>query len=117
MTILLWLVLGVLALKLIWNLGVPFVLLKRLRENPESQISGISMATVVEIALLLVAIGLSAMVTGESWVNRPLAVAGWGVTAIVFTYIHLGIIGAIGGWFIMRNRPSTSSSSPQSLHK
>jgi hypothetical protein len=108
MTIMLWLVLGVLALKLIWNLGVPFVLLKRLRSNPESRTSRISMSTAIETVLLIIAIGLTALSTGETWVNKPLVVAGWGVAAIIFTYVHLGVVGAIGGWLITRKRPPTA---------
>lgn len=108
MTIMIWLVLFALAVKLIWNLGVPFVLIRRAKANPAFSTSGISMSTEVEVALLFIAIFLSALSTGEAWVNKPLAVAGWGVTAIFFTYAHLVIAGAVGGWLVARkNRNKT----------
>ena len=102
MTVAVWFVLGMLAIKLIWNLGVPFELLRRVLANPNSITSGISLSTEIEIILLFVATGLSAASTGQSWVNRPLAVAGWGVVAIVFTYVFMCVVIAIGMWLIKR---------------
>lgn len=114
MAYLVWLVLGLFALKLIWNLTVPFVLLGRLRANPDGPRSGISMASGVEVLLLLVAVGLSAISVGEYWVNRPLLIAGWGSAAILFTYVAFYIVGAIGGWFVTRKLPRSPDSSSKS---
>lgn len=109
MTIMVWLVLFALAVKLIWNLGVPFVLIRRAKANPAPRTSAISMVPAVEVALLFIAIFLSTLSTGEAWINRPLAVAGWGITAILFTYAHLVVTGAVGGWLVARqNRNKTT---------
>ena len=110
MTILIWLLLALLALKLFWNLGVPFILLKRLRANPDAPTSRISMSTAVEVILLLFATGAAAISNGASWINRPLTVLGWGSAAIVFSYIHLAFVGMVGGWLISRKLPRTPDS-------
>lgn len=110
MTIVAWLLLTVFTLKLIWNLGVPFELFKRLRANPNGPTFRISMSTAVEVVLLLLATGASAISSGKDWINRPLAVFGWGLAAIVFTYVHLAVVGGLGGWLIRRKAPPTSDS-------
>jgi hypothetical protein len=110
MTIVVWLLLAVVALKLIWNLGVPFVLLKRLRANPNGPTSRISMSSGVEVVLLLIAAGASALSEGPSWVNRPLVVLGWGFASVVLTYLHLVVVGSLGGWLITRKLPPTPDS-------
>ena len=100
MTIIIWILLALLGLKLIWNLGVPFVLLKRLWADPKEPPSGISMSTLVEVALLVLATIAAALSGGSGYLSQPLFILLWGSIAIVVTYIHIAVVGALGGWFI-----------------
>ncbi len=100
MTVVVWALLSLFTVKIIWNLCVPYILLMRFRKEPDKETGWISMKIVVEIFLLLLAVGMSALSTGQALVNKPLTVAKWGIIAIIFTYLHLFIVCGIGGWII-----------------
>lgn len=104
MTIILCLIAGLFCIKIIWNLGVPYVLLSRPLDTKTGRSSGISMATSVELFFLVLAVGLSALATGDTWLHSPLKVAFYGVLAIIGSYIHLVIVGIIGGWIVSRSK-------------
>ena len=106
MTLATWFVVALLALKVVWNLGVPFVLLSRARARPDEDTASISMATSLDLALLVLAVTLSAFSKGESWVNRPMLVGLWSVVAIVVSYLNLVIVGIVGGWIVARRYDS-----------
>lgn len=99
MTVVLWIVVGIFCLKIIWNLGVPYELLRRrFYKSPKKQGGGISMMIFVEIFLLVVAIVLSAIAQGDSWMHSPKKVALWGGIALVGSYVHLLVAGMFCGW-------------------
>jgi len=66
------------------------------------------MSTSVEVILLLLATGAATVNSGIGWINRPIFVFGLGITCIVFTYIHLVVVGAVGGWIISRKQQPPS---------
>ena len=72
MSILIWLVLAIMALKVFWNFGVPYALMFRPLDPATGKIRGISLSLEVELLLLLLAVGLSWLSRGDGLVNRPL---------------------------------------------
>ena len=85
-------------IKLIWNVSVPYVLIARGRQSKELQ-HGISLMPAIEVILLAMTAMLS--VLGDSF--WPFQSVKWmllvGAVAIVFSYVHLVIVGAILGQF------------------
>ena len=114
MSILVWIVLGILALKVIWNFGVPYALLQKPIDPKTGKRSGISLSLEVEIFLLILAVGLSWLSKGDSLINHPLAVLGFGGGAILVSYLHFFIGGMIANWLDTKKRRSPSSDPPSS---
>jgi Kef-type K+ transport system membrane component KefB len=103
MNIILWLIVGLFCVKIVWNLGVPYVLLRRPIDDKTGRSRGVSMATAIEFFFLIVAIGVSACTTGDGWLHQPLKVASYGMAAIIASYLHLVIVGIVGGWLASKN--------------
>jgi hypothetical protein len=100
MTALLWVFVGLLCLKLLWNVVVPFELASR----PVG--SGVSLMPYLEVALWFMAVAASVLASGTSWLHRPANVAVWGLVAIVGSYVALFVIGFLLGaarWMLRRN--------------
>ncbi|NJM37062.1 MAG: hypothetical protein HC845_03840 [Akkermansiaceae bacterium] len=94
---------GLLSLKVIWNFGVPYILLNRLRLHSEGKTKhGNSLSLEIEIVLLFVALCLSWFSNGNTWINRPLSIFAFGGGAILVSYIHFFVVGIIGGWLVTR---------------
>lgn len=104
MTIVVWILLVLLALKLVWNLCVPFVLLSRGAESSNGRKTGISMMPALEVLLLVLATGAAAISSGTSLANRPLFLLGWGAAAIALSYVFLVVVGAVGAWLVGRKK-------------
>lgn len=110
MNILIWLVLVLMACKLVWNLGVPYRLLNGLRLHKKGEPKrGISLSLEVEIILLLIATVLAWLSNGDVWINSPGKIFAFGLVAILISYLHFFIVGMIGGWLITRNRSPASN--------
>jgi hypothetical protein len=118
MSILVWLVLGILGLKVIWNFGVPYALMRKPLDPKTGKRGGISLALGVELFLLMLAVALAWLSKGESFTNRPVAVLGWGGGAILLSYLHFFVGGMIAGWLLNRKSrpptPDSPSSAPRS---
>lgn len=84
-------VLVLMALKLILTALNPLQLINDYYEKNATGIS-FSLMTEVEVILLLIAVVLSWMSSGDSWINKPLYVAGYGLGAIIFSYILMFVI-------------------------
>ena len=101
MNALLWTVLGLFALKIIWNLTVPYRLLGRLKKYEKGQErEGISLSPGIEIFLLLLAIFLSWLSNGNEFINRPFRVLALAGGALLASYVHFFVVGMIGGWLV-----------------
>lgn len=87
---------GLFCMKVSWNLLVPYLLAVR-SYTGKSESAGISLVPMLEIALLLVAVGASALMD-RAWPLDPGGVALLGATAIVASYGHLLLAGMISGW-------------------
>lgn len=87
---------GLLLCKLVWNASVPYVLFVRLRKAPEQRTKGISLFLALEWVLLAMAVCTSTQAEVEGW--GPLRVAVIGGGAIIFSYVHLAVIGFLLGW-------------------
>ncbi len=112
MSILVWAVLGILALKVIWNFGVPYALMRKPIDPKTGKRGGISLSLEVEVFLLILAVGLSWFSKGDSLINRPLAVLGYGGGAILASYLHFFVGGMISSWLVTRKRRPSPSDSP-----
>ncbi|NBR59450.1 MAG: hypothetical protein EBT89_09885 [Opitutaceae bacterium] len=117
MSILIWCVLGVLALKVIWNFGVPYALMSKPIDPKTGKRGGISLSLSTELFLLILAVGLSWFSNGDSLINRPLAVLIYGGGAILLSYLHFFIGGMICNWFVARRDVSSRSDAPPSPPK
>jgi hypothetical protein len=100
MTLLMFIFVALFCLKIVWNLGTPYVLACRRLKADASSTAGISMATVVEIVLLLLAVTTAALANGTTWFHSPKHLAIWGTIAIVASYAHLVIGGVLAGWVV-----------------
>jgi hypothetical protein len=85
-------------LKIVWNIFTPIVLAWRLFFSTTDKTTGISMAPVTEVVLLLVLILLSVFSGGTAWFHRPIQVALWGVVTIVGSYILCAVLGVPLSW-------------------
>lgn len=109
MDIALWVLVALFALKVLWNLSIPYVLgLQMLRER-QTKTKGVSLLPWVESALLLGVLFLSITTKGEGWLHRPSAILGGGIGAILFSYVHLVAVGAAFGAVAARRQASSSS--------
>ena len=100
-TALLAAVLGLFLLKLLWNVCVPYHLIRLTREKPGS---GISVFTILEVVLLAGAIGLAFLADAPAL--GPQRLAAFGAAAIVLSYVHMYLVGAAhAAWCWLRKRP------------
>jgi apolipoprotein N-acyltransferase len=111
MSVLVWIVIGILALKVIWNFGVPYALMRKPIDPKTGKRGGISLALGVEVILLVLAVGLAWLSKGDALINRPLAVLCFGGGAILLSYLHFFVGGVIANWLLTRKgRPPTPDS-------
>lgn len=99
-TFALYVLLGLFALKILWNLTLPYKMAAMLSKCAGQRTSTVTFMTFVEIVLLLLAIGTAALSDGKNWLHSPKNIAVWGGVAIVISYVHLVIMGMILGWII-----------------
>lgn len=86
LTLWIYLVIILFLLKVVINFLSLYELYKKVKTNPEASNS---MMFELDVALLIIAIILSALSTGDSFVNRPLSVAGWGFFTLFLSYALL----------------------------
>lgn len=89
----LWLVLALGCLKLLWNMLVPL----HLHSKARSEGSGISLHPELEVALLLVSVAVSLLVTEPERPFSIVALFGWGVGAIVGSYLCMALVAMVLG--------------------
>ena len=100
MTALLFTFEGLFLLKILWNLSTPYVLAMEPLKPDAERTRGISLMPWVEVTLLLLASVVSCIANETSSFQHPKSIAIWGVAAIVGSYVHIVIGGAIAGWIV-----------------
>jgi hypothetical protein len=90
--------------KIVWNIFTPIVLARRSLSVTSDKPSGVSMAPLVEIILLLILCLLAAFSSGTAWFNRPMQVLLWGSIAIVVSHVLCGLLAYVLGWLILQIR-------------
>lgn len=94
-------VLALFALKIAWNLSVPYVLAYRSwRKGGEASSS--SLMPVLEVALWLLALLLSFTVDSERLVHSSIWIGIGGLAVILLSLVHFVVVGAALGWVIGR---------------
>lgn len=108
MTIVTYIIIGLLALKILWNLTVPYDLAWKAWRARGQKVGGISLMPYLEVGLLALAIGVAALSNGPGWFESPKKVAIWGGSAIVISYVHMVVVGMTAGWILTRLKKSES---------
>lgn len=88
---------GLFALKIVYNLTVPYTLL-RCKKDEE----GISTMPYVEAFLLLLAVILALFVDGNDFLLHAGKLSLVGIGLIVASYLHFVVVAMIGGWIISK---------------
>ena len=60
------------------------------------------MAFLVEVILLLACLGVSTLASDSTWFYSPKYIAIWGMIAIITSYVHLAVCGALVGWIVSK---------------
>ena len=95
--ILFYFVSGLFLAKIVWNMGVPFVLACRAYEPDSDRTPGISISPYVEVILLVLAFLVSLFFESEVWWLRPKWVGLGGLGLILFSYFFMIVIGVVIG--------------------
>jgi hypothetical protein len=98
MTIVVHILLGLLGLKCVYNLTVPYALLRK--EDGK----GISFMPYLELLLLVLAVAASFLVSAGSWTSQPKVVGIVAGGLVVGSYIHFVIVMAVGGWLLSQKK-------------
>ena len=90
------------ALKIGWNLRVPYVMLGIMRRHRsrDAEPRGVSVLPLVEVPLLVSWITLAAMIDAGFWVYDARIAAVAGIAAVVGSYLHFLIVALLGTWVI-----------------
>ena len=85
--------LAVVAIKVVWNLGLPYAMI---REHAKGVRRAWSVFPAIEVIPLLIAIGLSYLVPGP-WFLSPRTLAIYGFAVVVASYLHFSIVAMVYG--------------------
>jgi hypothetical protein len=78
-------------------LSVPYDLAIRSLKRDKQDNSGISLSLEIEFIVWLLLVVAAFVLRGESWLDNPKHVA-LGFVAIIGSYVHFFVAGAIAGW-------------------
>ena len=84
-------------LKLLWNLSVPYVGLIRVSRGASGHDTSISLMPVLEVVFLTGWVTFAAIGIGGRWVFDWRSVSVVGISAIVLSYLHMVVVGFVGG--------------------
>lgn len=104
--ILLYSILALFLAKVAFNLAVPYVLLRRLRGlsgKPEQRTGGISLMPAVELVLFAALVAVSALIDEDGFFYGGGSVAMFGGACIAVSYLHLAVVGFVGGRLVSRS--------------
>lgn len=95
LTTVLWAALGA---KLLWNVSVPILLWKRIsRDEAEAYTSGVSLAPIIEVFLLVLLAIVSWMAPGASGFDTVLSTVLAGLAATAISYLLMVLLGVVLG--------------------
>jgi hypothetical protein len=92
--------LTVVAGKVVWNIGLPYAML---REHLRGTRRSWSIFPAIEVIPLLAAIGLSFIISSDG-VLIPSRLAIWGFAAIAVSYCHFAVVSLVYGIFLWWQR-------------
>lgn len=98
MTNVVYFLLALLVLKCVYNLTVPYSLLRK-REG-----DGISFMPYIELILLVLVIAVSFLARSDSWGSQPKVVGIVAGGVVVGSYLHFVLVMMVGGWFLSRKK-------------
>lgn len=90
-------VLGLVGLKIAWNLLVPYALAWQLLKSGAERSESTSVMPYVEIGLMCIAVLIAAIIPGSQWFQSAGKVALIGFGLIAASWIHFFVIGMLGG--------------------
>lgn len=95
-----WSLLGLVLLKVIWNLGLPYAMIRARGKR-----HGWSIFELVEVIPLLLAAGLACILAEQGILSaRNILIVGF--AAIGLSYAHLLLVGFVAGWIIYGRKGS-----------
>jgi hypothetical protein len=94
---------GLFAMKILWNLAVPYFLATSAFRSPENRGKGISLMPAVEVIFLGGAVVLSYF-RGSAWPWNAAGVALIGAAMIIGSYAHMVVAGGLAGWIAEKHR-------------
>jgi len=101
MSIIIYILLALLALKCLYNLTIPYTLLGKMSRDDKG---GISFMPYLEAILIVMVIALSFSVGGDSFVSDPKKITLYGLGAVAASYLHLVLVMIVGGWLLSRKK-------------
>ena len=104
--ILLHIILVLFLLKIAVNVATPYVLLGRLYKTKKEQTDGVSLMPAVEIALLVALLLVGAFVDDDGFFYEAGSAAVFGVACVVLSYVHLVVVGLLGGRMLSKRDSS-----------
>jgi hypothetical protein len=87
-----------LTLKCVYNLTVPYTLLRK-KEG-----EGVSFMPYIELLLVVLAVAASFPASGGSWASHPRIVGTIAGGMVVGSYLHFVLVMLVGGWFLSRKK-------------
>jgi hypothetical protein len=96
MTIIAYVLLVLLTMKCMYNLIVPYALLRK------QEGEGISFMPYVELLLLVLAVTVSVFANSDSWGSSPTVVGIVAGGVVVGSYLHFVLVMMVGGWLSLR---------------
>ena len=90
-------VLGLVGLKIVWNLLVPYALAWQLLKPGAQRSDSVSMMQYLEIGLVCIAVLVAAIIPGSQWFQSAGKVALICFGSIAASWIHFFVIGMLGG--------------------
>jgi hypothetical protein len=91
------------ALKILWNLGVPYWLAVKAYRSVDGMPGGVSLMAMFEVVLLLCMTGIAAGLD-EGGLVTPKWVALIGGAMVIGSYVHLFLVGSFLSWAVVRSR-------------
>ncbi len=98
MIIIVYILLILLAMKCVFNITLPYALLRK-KEG-----EGISFMPYIEFLLLALVVATSFTAGGDSWTAQPKVVGFVAGALVVFSYLHFVLVMLVGGWFLSRKK-------------
>jgi hypothetical protein len=93
---------GILFLKILWNLTVPYVGFIRLVRDPNKNKEAISLIPIVEAIFFLMWITTAVFSSRSNWLLHPRVVLAIGLISVVGSYLHLLVAGFVCGFIASR---------------